>query len=71
MAKRAKNELAAIDPLEKIARLLAIHVCKDLEPEEAALKLLSSGFDSPTIGTLLGKNSNFANVAKSRAKGKS
>lgn len=70
MAKKVKSEPAKIDPLEKIARLLAIHVSKDIDAEEAAIKLLAAGFDSPTIGGLLGKNPNFANAAKSRAKDK-
>jgi hypothetical protein len=41
-------------------------VAKDFEPEEAARRLLAVGFDAPTIGELLGKNPNFANVAKGR-----
>jgi hypothetical protein len=54
------------DPLERIARLLAIAISKGLEPEEAARRLLVVGFDAPTIGGLLGKNPNFAHVAKGR-----
>lgn len=61
----AKND-KQIDPLEKIARLLAIGFTKDLEKEEAARRLLAVGFDSPLIGGLLGVGPNFANVAKSR-----
>lgn len=62
----AKNDNPVVDPIERISRLLAIAVTKDLEPEEAARRLLAAGFDAPTIGSLLGKNPNFANVAKSR-----
>lgn len=65
MGKRAKAE--AIEPMEKIARLLAIGVTKGLDSEDAARRLLTVGFDSPTIGGLLDKNPNFANMAKGRA----
>jgi hypothetical protein len=41
-----------------------------MEPEDAAVRLLGAGFDASTIGGLLNKNPNFANAAKSRAKGK-
>ena len=64
MAK--KDNAANDDPLERIARLLAIAIAKDMEPEDAARRLLAVGFDSPTIGGLLNKNPNFANVAKGR-----
>lgn len=67
MAKKAKGEAAKIEPMEKIARLMAIQISLTLDPEEAARRLLSAGFDSPTIGGLLGKNPNFANAAKARA----
>jgi hypothetical protein len=36
--------------------------------EEAAVKLLGAGFDAPTIGGLLNRNSNFANTAKFKNK---
>ena len=62
-----KSEPVKVDTMERIARLLALHVTKDMHPEEAARRLLAVGFDSPTIGMLLGKNPNFANLAKSRA----
>ena len=66
MAKKVKNEPARLDPLEKVARLLALIAVKDLEKEDAARRLLSMGFDGPQIGGILGVGSNFANVAKSR-----
>jgi hypothetical protein len=65
--KKAVAELN-IDPMEKIARLVAIYVTKDMPAEEAAVRLLGAGFDAPTIGGLLNKNSNFANTAKFRNK---
>jgi hypothetical protein len=55
-----------IDPIEKIARLLAINVSKGLDNEKAARRLLAAGFDSSLIGGLLGVGPNFANVAKIR-----
>lgn len=66
MAKRARSE--PIDPMEKLARVVAIAATANMEKEEAARRLLSAGFDAATIGGLLDVNSNFANVAKSRKK---
>jgi hypothetical protein len=67
VAKKAKSETVRLDPLEKIARLLAMIATRDLEKEEAARRLLSAGFDSPQIGGILGVGPNFANVAKNRS----
>jgi hypothetical protein len=64
VAKSPKSE--SVEPIEKLARIIAIGVTIGMENEEAARRLLSAGFDSPTIGGLLGVNSNFANVAKAR-----
>jgi hypothetical protein len=66
VAKRAGNE--PIDPMEKIARVIAIAATAHMDKEEAARRLLGAGFDALTIGGLLDVNSNFANVAKSRKK---
>lgn len=60
----AKNSV--IEPMEKIARLLAVLATNGMEKEEAARRLLAAGFVSADIGGLLGVNANFANVAKSR-----
>lgn len=57
---------SAADPLERIARLLAIIATKELDKEEAARRLLAAGFDAKQIASLLGVNPNFANVAKRR-----
>jgi hypothetical protein len=62
----AKKDSPSLDPLERVARLLAIIAVKDLDKEEAARRLLAAGFDSPQIGGLLGVGPNFANVAKHR-----
>jgi hypothetical protein len=57
---------AVADPMERIARLLAIIAMKGLDNEEAARRLLAIGFDAKQIGELLGVGPNFANVAKTR-----
>lgn len=58
----AAKSSAVADPIERIARLLAIIATKDFEKEEAARRLLSVGFDARQIGELLGVNPNFANL---------
>lgn len=70
MAKKAKGETPAVDPMDKIARLLAMIAVKGLGNEEAARRLLSIGFDGPQIGGILGVGANFASVAKARKKDK-
>jgi hypothetical protein len=65
VAKKIKSE--AVDPMERIARLLAIIAVKGVDKEEAARRLLAVGFDAPQIGGILGVNANFANVAKARS----
>jgi hypothetical protein len=64
VAKKPKSE--PVDAMEKLARNIAIGATKNMDKEEAARRLLSAGFDAPTIGGLLGVNANFANVAKAR-----
>ena len=63
----AAKSSAVPDPLERIARLLAIIATKELDNAEAARRLLAVSFDAKQIGELLGLSANFANVAKSRA----
>jgi hypothetical protein len=63
VARKTKSE---IDPMEKLARVVAIAATSGMEKEEAARRLLAAGFDAPTIGGLLDVGANFANVAKSR-----
>lgn len=65
MAKKPKSDVQ-IEPMEKIARLLAMIAVNGLDKEEGARRLLGIGFDSPQIGGILGVGPNFANVAKSR-----
>jgi hypothetical protein len=64
--KKAKSEV--VDPMEKLARVVAIAATAGLSKEEAARRLLSAGFDAATIGGILDVNANFANTAKLRKK---
>lgn len=66
MPKKAKSEV--VEPMEKLARVVAIAATSGMEKEEAARRLLGAGFDAPTIGGLLDVGPNFANVAKVRKK---
>lgn len=66
MAKKPRGE--AVEPIEKLARVVAIAATAGMEKEEAARRLLGAGFDAPTIGGLLDVGPNFANVAKLRKK---
>jgi hypothetical protein len=63
-----KSKSETLDPIEKLARVVAIAATAGMEKEEAARRLLGAGFDAPTIGSLLDVGSNFANVAKTRKK---
>ena len=62
----AGKSRAVEDPMERIARVLAIIAVKGLDNEEAARRLLAAGFDAKQIAGLLDVNPNFANVAKLR-----
>jgi hypothetical protein len=64
--KKAKNDV--VEPMERLARVVAIAATANMEKEEAARRLLGAGFDAPTIGGLLDVGPNFANVAKLRRK---
>ena len=66
MPKKAKNDV--VEPMERLARVVAIAATANMEKEEAARRLLGAGFDAPTIGGLLDVGPNFANVAKLRRK---
>ena len=75
MAKR-KNPAAAegddatpvASTSERIARLLALLVVRDLETDVAALKLAAAGFSARDISILLDVNANYLNNAKFRKK---
>ena len=68
---KAKAGGAAGGPVpadEKIARLLAFIATRDMESEEAALKLDGVGFSAKEIAALLGVGDNYVHVAKNRKK---
>ncbi|MPZ36928.1 MAG: hypothetical protein GEU95_02505 [Rhizobiales bacterium] len=74
MASRRKAAAAGEDASspapEKIARLLALLVTRDMETDDAALKLDGVGFSAREISDLLGVGANYVNVAKHRKKGR-
>ena len=53
---------------ERIARLLALLVTRDMDTDEAALKLAAVGFSARDISSLLDVNANYLNIAKFRKK---
>jgi len=53
---------------DKIAGVLALIAIKDMEPDDAALKLDALGFTSRDISALLDVGPNYVNVARFRAK---
>jgi len=65
-AEATENSLPVAD---KIARLLALMVVRDMETKQAALKLDSVGFSAHDISLLLGVNSNYVHKAKHEEKG--
>jgi hypothetical protein len=66
VAKKTRGE--PIEPIERLARVVAIAATSGMDKEEAARRLLGAGFDAATIGGILDVNANFANVAKTRKK---
>jgi hypothetical protein len=62
------GEENGIPAADKIARLLALIVTKDMDTDEAALKLDGVGFGARDISDLLGVGPNYVNVAKHRRK---
>jgi hypothetical protein len=63
--------VVGISAADKIARLLAILVTREMVTDDAALKLDAIGFDAREISMLLDVGPNYVNVARHRkAKGK-
>lgn len=54
MAKHAKPEQLKPDNMHLIARLLALHLVKGTEKEEAVTQLGLAGFDDKSVSELLG-----------------
>lgn len=72
MAKKQRRKSVDDAPLataeDKIAGVLALIAIKDMEPDDAALKLDAIGFTSKEISALLDVGPNYVNVARFRAK---
>ncbi len=73
MAKRKSKPAATanapptVQATNKIAGLLALIVTKDMDKDNAALKLDAIGFDAREISALLDVGPNYVNVARHRA----
>jgi hypothetical protein len=76
MAKRKSAKASAdkgvgekkVDAAEKIAGVLALIATKDMDKDDAALKLDAIGFDAREISNLLDVGPNYVNVARHRKK---
>ena len=73
MAKRKRKANVADNPPspsveEKIGRAIATLLIKDMEPEEAAVRLSGIGYSATDISNMLLVNRNYVNVAKNRWK---
>jgi hypothetical protein len=72
MAKKQRRKSAVDAPPapagDKIAGVLALLAIKEMEPDDAALKLDAIGFTSKEISALLDVGPNYVNVARFRAK---
>ena len=73
MAKKARRAPAAAEvpaagktPADKIAGVLALIATKDMDKDDAALKLDAIGFSSKEIADLLNVGGNYVNVARFR-----
>ena len=66
--RRSDDDAPPATAIDKIAGVLALIAIKDLEPDDAALKLDAIGFTSKEISALLDVGSNYVNVARFRAK---
>ncbi len=68
MAKKVKGEPIKIDPMERVARLLAAIATKGMKDDEAALILDGAGFDAREISEMLHVSSNYIHSLKNRLK---
>lgn len=64
--KVADNGQVSIE--EKIGRAIAMLLIKEMDPEEAAVRLSAIGYTAQEISNMLLVNKNYVNVAKSRWK---
>jgi DNA-directed RNA polymerase specialized sigma24 family protein len=74
-AARKKRVAAAEEPaeqatpaLDRIAALLGLYVVKDMEADEAAVKLGNVGFSDKEIAALIGVTAGYVRLARFRAK---
>ncbi|MDA9421297.1 MULTISPECIES: hypothetical protein [Bradyrhizobium] len=81
MAKKAKRKRApaaaeegsqkqGTPALDRIAALLGLYVVKDMEADEAAVKLGNVGFSDKEIAALIGVTAGYVRLARFRAKKK-
>ncbi len=75
MAKRRAKAAAPVDhdtaprsSIDKIAGLLALIATREMDTDDAALKLDGIGFNAREISTLLDVGPNYVNVARHRKK---
>lgn len=54
MPKKGKDEVPKPDPLELIARLLALHLVKGMEKDDSAAQLGAIGFDDKSVAEMVG-----------------
>ena len=66
--RKSVDEAPPATAADKIAGVLALLAIKDMEPDDAALKLDAIGLTSREISSLLDVGPNYVNVARFRAK---
>jgi|GEM_PF-5556109 len=66
--KKSTDDAPSATAEHKIAGVLALIAIKDMEQDDAALKLDAIGFTSKEISALLDVGPNYLNVARFRAK---
>lgn len=64
--RKSAADSEIVDPIAKLASILAIYVTRDMQPDDAALRLDKLGFSAKEIAGVLGVNNNYINVIKSR-----
>jgi hypothetical protein len=72
VAKKQKSpvgeEAPRVDPLLRLANILAIFALKDIPPESAAMRLDKLGFSAKEIAGVLGVSDNYIHVINNRKK---
>ena len=63
-AKRAEARTKKVEPLDRIANLLALLLVKDSKPSEAILQLWKAGFPDEEIADML--NTTLGNIRQTR-----